>query len=580
VIDEELPEKPDQRGGWGQVVRNGLTALGPDRPLLLLASALALVIGILETVLLYVMGRVAVALTNGDTTTTVGLGPLEAQDVPIRDLVLGAGVALVLAVALSVPVSRLLATLSARSVVRMRTGLIDAYLASSWAYRSRHREGYLQQLIGEYCHRGENAVQQLTIVVVALCSLSMVAVGALITSPVASLGAIVALALVAIVLKPMSTGVRRSSLKNAAVSSDVVNRVTQTARLSEEIAAFHVGTEVADDLTTDIEDASTSLWRVRHTSRLIPILYQYSALGIILLLIGILSILEPDDLGSVAPLVLLMIRALTYLRQLLSATQFGIELGPYLDAISAERKVMLANAEVSGPVDVERFTGLSLHGVGYEYVRGQPVLRDLSVEIRPGEVLGVVGPSGGGKTTLTQLVLRLRFPTEGRIMAGDVDLTDVSIRSWSALTAFVPQENKLILASVADNIRFFRQGHSQAEVEAAARGAYLHDEICQLPDGYDTLIGPSARGLSGGQRQRLGIARALLARPELLVLDEPTSALDSRSEELIRATLDELKGSTTVVLVAHRPATLEICDRVLMIEHGQGRLRPDLTAAG
>ncbi|MGZ4759004.1 MAG: ATP-binding cassette domain-containing protein, partial [Acidimicrobiales bacterium] len=169
--------------------------------------------------------------------------------------------------------------------------------------------------------------------------------------------------------------------------------------------------------------------------------------------------------------------------------------------------------------------------------------------------------------------------SKGTILVGSVDLADVDPRSWSRLTAFVPQENKLILATVADNIRFFRPGFSLEQVEAAARAAHLHDEITELPEGYLTLIGPSARGLSGGQRQRLGIARALLGSPELLVLDEPTSALDSRSEELIRVTLSELKGSTSVLLVAHRPATLEVCDRVLRIEHGRGQLRPDLLPA-
>jgi ABC-type multidrug transport system ATPase subunit len=133
----------------------------------------------------------------------------------------------------------------------------------------------------------------------------------------------------------------------------------------------------------------------------------------------------------------------------------------------------------------------------------------------------------------------------------------------------VPQDNKLTRATVADNIRFFREGFSDEAVELAARRAHLHEDVLRLPDRYDTLVGPGERSLSGGQAQRLGIARALLAQPKLLILDEPTSALDARSEELIRQTLEELRGSTTLVLIAHRPATLEVCDAVLRIEQGR-----------
>ena len=143
-----------------------------------------------------------------------------------------------------------------------------------------------------------------------------------------------------------------------------------------------------------------------------------------------------------------------------------------------------------------------------------------------------------------------------------------AVRRGRRLAAFVPQENKLILATVADNIRFYRDGFSDEDVHIAGRRAHIHDEIMELPEGYETAIGPGARNLSGGQCQRLGIARALLGKPELLVLDEPTSALDSRSEQLIRQTLSETAGDTTIVLVAHRPATLKVCTRVIEVENG------------
>jgi ABC-type multidrug transport system fused ATPase/permease subunit len=300
----------------------------------------------------------------------------------------------------------------------------------------------------------------------------------------------------------------------------------------------------------------------------VPALYQYGALGALLGLIAVLTVVREDQLVNFAPLILLMVRGLGYVRQLIASARVGNEMLPFIDTLNAEIEELERHAAEPGGIDLDRFTGLRLEQVGYEYVPGMPVLRDVSLELSPGEMLGIVGPSGGGKSTLSLLLLRLRMPTSGAIIAGEHRLVDVSASSWARLAGYVPQDSRLILGSVADNIRFFREGHDLARVEQAARDAHLHDEIMQLPEGYDTVIGEGARDLSGGQRQRLAIARALLDSPQILILDEPTSALDARSEQLIGQTLEELKGRTTIVLIAHRPATLAYCDRIVRVANG------------
>jgi ABC-type bacteriocin/lantibiotic exporter with double-glycine peptidase domain len=213
---------------------------------------------------------------------------------------------------------------------------------------------------------------------------------------------------------------------------------------------------------------------------------------------------------------------------------------------------------------------LICNDVAFEYVAGRPVLSGVSFEVVRGEAIGIVGPSGGGKTTLTEILLKLRQPTAGRVVVNGGDLQHITPDSWARLVALVPQGNELILGTIFENIRFYRDGFSDSDIVQAATAAHLHDEISELPSGYETMVGPGARNMSGGQRQRLGIARALLGRPELLILDEPTSALDHNSEELIRQTLAELKqkGESTLLLVAHRPATLDVCNRFLMVEGG------------
>jgi ABC-type bacteriocin/lantibiotic exporter with double-glycine peptidase domain len=249
--------------------------------------------------------------------------------------------------------------------------------------------------------------------------------------------------------------------------------------------------------------------------------------------------------------------------------QNAIEFAPYASALEDEILRLEAHPRRRDGVEVTDATPLALQDVSFAYVPGQPVLDSLRLTIERGETVGIIGPSGGGKSTLVQLLLGLRQPTEGRIVAGDVDLAAVRPAAWAALARLVPQENEVIYGTVADNIRFYRGDASDAEVRSAAERAHLAPQIESLPDGYDTVIGLGAHTLSGGQRQRLGIARALLGDPALLILDEPTSALDPLAERMVLQTLRDIKQFTTMIVVAHRRSTLAICDRVVRIEGGR-----------
>jgi len=393
--------------------------------------------------------------------------------------------------------------------------------------------------------------------------------GAFVANPVVATGAVVALGVTFVLVHPFTRNARRDAVSTASQIRSVIGRVAETARLSQEIAAFDVARAVTRELSREVARAGTSLRRVRYHARLIPSLYQYGALGALLVLIGVLSLVGETVLAGIAPLVLLMVRGLTYARQLVVAVRTGSELAPYVETVTAEIDALERHRAPSpGAAEPDRFVGLELAGVGFHYTPGRPVLRDVTLSIAPGEMVGLIGPSGSGKSTLSQLIVRLRAPTEGAITTGPLGLQDVSGPAWSRVTALVPQDSRLIHGTAADNIRFFRDGFDHAQLEAAARGAQLHDEILAFPEGYETVIGEGARGLSGGQRQRLTIARALLHHPQLLVLDEPTSALDARSEQIIARTLAELKGRTTIVLIAHRPATLRLCDRVYRVADG------------
>ena len=165
----------------------------------------------------------------------------------------------------------------------------------------------------------------------------------------------------------------------------------------------------------------------------------------------------------------------------------------------------------------------------------------------------------------------LREPTSGVVRVGDVELGEIETADWTRLAAFVPQDPHLVRASIMENIRFFRPQITDRQVIDAAKRAHIHDEIVAMQDGYQRLLGPRSTGVSGGQRQRITIARALAGDPELLVLDEPTSALDPASEEAIRQTFQETRGSMTLVVIAHRSTTIDLCDVMLRVAGRQSR---------
>ena len=207
--------------------------------------------------------------------------------------------------------------------------------------------------------------------------------------------------------------------------------------------------------------------------------------------------------------------------------------------------------------------------VVFGYEEGGPsILRGVSLEVEPGQTIAIMGASGAGKTTLVNLIPRFLDPWQGRVLVDGTDVRGLSLASLRAQVAMVLQEPFLQAASVAENIAFGRPDATRAEIEAAARAANAHEFIQQLPQGYDTVIGERGATLSGGERQRLAIARALLKDAPILILDEPTSALDAETEASVLEALERLKAGRTTFLIAHRPSTVRMADRVVVLQEG------------
>jgi len=263
-----------------------------------------------------------------------------------------------------------------------------------------------------------------------------------------------------------------------------------------------------------------------------------------------------------------------------AAAVLGEVYGDLLRAAGATERLMellAARSPVTSPPNpvparlTEAGSALRFDNVTFHYPSrpAQAALSDFSLSVSPGETVAIVGPSGAGKSTVFQLLLRFYDPASGRIELDGVRTADMSLEDLRGRIGIVPQDAVIFSTSALENIRYGKPGASDEETRAAAKAAFAHDFITALPEGYDTFLGERGVRLSGGQRQRIAIARAMLKNSPLLLLDEATSALDAESERMVQAALESaMKGRTTLV-IAHRLATVQQADRILVLDHGR-----------
>jgi ABC-type bacteriocin/lantibiotic exporter with double-glycine peptidase domain len=239
-----------------------------------------------------------------------------------------------------------------------------------------------------------------------------------------------------------------------------------------------------------------------------------------------------------------------------------------LDDLLESVRLQRRSQRALGTRALDGVSSVELTDVGYRYGDGTLALDGINLQVTAGEWIGIVGPSGAGKTTLANILVGLTQPTTGAVRVNGVPAAEFDPASWAKQFALVTQEPTLLRATVSENIAFYRS-RDAARVVAAAEDAGIRDEIELLPQGFDTPVGDGNATLSGGQRQRVAIARALLDRPSCLLLDEPTSALDAANEAVIEEALLRIDRDTIVVIVSHRPRLLERCNRIISLENGR-----------
>ena len=222
-------------------------------------------------------------------------------------------------------------------------------------------------------------------------------------------------------------------------------------------------------------------------------------------------------------------------------------------------------------IDLTRVTGhVTFTGVDFTYPGAdRPALAGIDLDVPAGSTLALVGETGSGKTTLGSLVARLYDPSAGTVRIDGFDVRDLRLADLAAIVGVVSQETYLLHTTVRENLRYAKPGATDAEIEAAARAAQIHDLIASLPDGYDTMVGSRGHRFSGGEKQRIAIARTLLRDPRVLVLDEATSALDTETERAVQKAFDTLARGRTTITIAHRLSTVRDADQIVVLDHGR-----------
>jgi ATP-binding cassette subfamily B protein len=541
--------------------------IGDKRGAVVGLAGCSILSGLSEAATLALVAQIAAQLANRSKNVHTHIGPFHVHT-SVGTLLLVAFVLTLVRAALQIPISLLPARIAADVQASMRRKLFEAFTRASWSVQSREREGQLQDVMTTQTMQATNGAIQTTQLITSLFNFLVLMISALVLNAVAAV--VVAVATVSLfgLLRPLrARGVGNArGLSGAQV--EYAGGIAESIRVAEDTQVFGAGEAQRARVNALIDKSWGFFFRSQVLAKLVGNLYQSLIFLLLVLAIWGVYVVGGAHVASLGGVVLVLVRAGTSGQLVQGAYQGLSQSLPFIERSQETARRYLDSAPDVGDQRLGRVSTVVFDRVSYAYNPGEPVLEEISFEVAGGEVIGIIGPSGAGKSTLVQLLLQLRRPDSGRYLLNEIPADRIARADWYRQVSYVPQEPRLLHATVAENIRFFRELDDEA-VERAGKLARIHDDVIGWSHGYDTLVGPRADAVSGGQQQRICLARALAARPEVLVLDEPTSALDPHSEQLIGESLTALKSELTLFIIAHRMSTLETCDRVMVIVGGR-----------
>ena len=459
------------------------------------------------------------------------------------------------------------ASAEAQSTIQMR--LVDAFLGAPWALQRTTPPGELQELVSNKAVQAVTGTGEAARAVATAGNLVVVVVAAMLVDVRATAGLLAVVVFAVLVGRPMQLRRRRLALRAAVAATTLAHRVAETVTLASDVRIFGVR-DRARAAFASVVDTSTRLARdIQLAAAVGPVLTRDATLGVLVIAVAIIVVAADVSLTVLGATVVLVLRALSHAQALSTTLHRLADRWANLKPIT-DRLEQWETTVARGRRRCQRIGTVEVRAVSFAHADGAPdALREASLVVGDGEQLGIIGPTGAGKSTLAAILLGLLRPRDGRVLVDGVALDEIDAADWHSRIAWVAQDPALFTGTVRENIRFLREEIADESIAGAAQAAALDRDIAGWSDGLDHHVGPAGAALSGGQRQRIALARALAGEPDLVVLDEPTSALDVHTEAAVRATLAALRGSASVVVIAHRLSTINLCDRVAVLRDGQ-----------
>ena len=458
------------------------------------------------------------------------------------------------------------ASAEVRESIQLR--LIDAWFGAPWATQVTATPAELQHLVGvdvtAVAIGARTASQALT----AALHLIVVLVAAFVISPYTVLALGVAIGIVIALGRPVRRARRRLIERAVAAQRALGLEVSELGGATRELRVFGVVPRAQERLARSVGTAVADMRRFEYAGQLGAPLVRDATVALIIVAIAVVQYTTTVTLAGLGATVLLLLRALSH-AQLMANTgvtlqERAVQRGRIESAIAA-----WSPEHPPGDAASPAAPTVTLEEVDFRHPgASRNALTGVSLELRAGELVGIIGRSGAGKTTLASVILGLFTPTRGHVHIDGLDLREIDPDTWHRRTAWVGQDPQLLTGTVADNIRLFRDELDDDVLLQAAIDAGLGAELREWSDGLDHAVGHGGAVLSGGQRQRVAIARALAGKPRVLVLDEPTSALDVHAEATVRDLLATLRGEAMILVIAHRLSTLRACDRIAVLDAG------------
>jgi ABC-type multidrug transport system fused ATPase/permease subunit len=391
-------------------------------------------------------------------------------------------------------------------------------------------------------------------------------------NPKLTFGLMLSLVPLAWLLDRIGRGIENAFKANQSAVEGASGAMSEGLSRMEAIKAFRLENTVLERFRGPNEaQARASIRRVQLAALHWPLSQVVIGLGVVVLLMYTIGEVQAKRLTSGE-----MIAYFTQLVIIIAPVQIFARLWARWTAMYEPARSIKAALEMPAEADPGSLSPQTWRGeLQFEAMTARylganvPALDDLNLTIRAGESVALVGPSGSGKTTITRLLLRLLDLESGRILLDGQNLREYTLDASRAAIALVPQQPQLFTGSILENVRLARTDATEAQVWRALEAANLAEEIRAMPRGLETMLGEAGSGISGGQAQRLSIARALLLEAPIIVLDEPTSALDAHSEAAVKRTLELVRGTRTVIVIAHRLTTVESVDRIVVLEMGR-----------